>query len=77
MNKNKQLLYCILGSFLLTLLNGRIFEMAIMGLFPSGYGGVFLGEVVVLLSNVLSLLGVILLAIFSIILIVKNMKLKS
>ncbi|MDY0236349.1 MAG: hypothetical protein RBR71_09985 [Gudongella sp.] len=77
MEKNKQLLYCILGSLMLALLNSRIFEFSRLGIFSGGYGGNAFGEIIVLSSNVLSLAGYILLAVFSIILILKNIRLRG
>lgn len=77
MEKNKQLLYCILGSFMLALLNNNIFEFSRLGIFQGGYGGNVFGEIIVLSSNILSLAGYILLAVFSIILIIKNIRLKD
>lgn len=77
MDKNKKTLYCILGSFMLTLLNSRMFEFSRLGMFSSGYGGSFFGELIVLLSNILSLAGYILLGVFSSILIIRNIKLKD
>ena len=77
MEKNKQLLYCILGSFILALLNSRMFEFSRLGIFSGGYGGNPFGEIIVLLSNILSLAGYILLIGFSIVLIIRNIKLKN
>ncbi|WP_090093270.1 hypothetical protein [Clostridium uliginosum] len=76
MDKNIKLLYCILGSTMLALLNNSIFEYSKLGLFSSGYGGHLLGELLVGLSNILSLIGFILVAVFSIILIIRNIDLK-
>ena len=74
MEKNKQLIYCILGSVILALLNSSIFEFSRIGIFTGGYGGNVFGEAIMFLSNILSLIGYILLAVFSIILIIKNIK---
>ena len=72
MNKNRNLLYCILGSALLSLLNSPIFSQAKLGIFPGGYEGHIFGELIVNITNYLSLVGFILLIVFSITLIVKN-----
>ena len=77
MEKNKKILYCILGSFILALLNSSIFELSRTGMFRGGYGGNVFGETIVLLSNILSLAGYILLAVFLIILIIRNIRLKN
>lgn len=77
MEKNKQLLYCILGSFMLALLNSHIFEFSRIGIFPGGYGGNVFGETIMLLSNILSLAGYLLFALFSTILIIKNIRLRD
>ncbi|QUH21212.1 hypothetical protein [Alkaliphilus sp. B6464] len=77
MDKNKQILYCILGSVILASLNSSIFAYSKLGMFPGGYGTSIFGEIIVLLTNILSLAGFVLLAVFSIILIIKNIKLKG
>ena len=77
MDKNKQLLYCIFGSFILALLNSSIFEFSRLGMFSGGYGGNFFGVIIVLLTNIFSLAGYILLIVFSIMLIIGNIKLKD
>ncbi|WP_339320016.1 hypothetical protein [Paenibacillus sp. FSL R10-2734] len=43
MGKNVKLLYCILGSGVLVLLNGPILGYAKLGMFSSGYGGNIFG----------------------------------
>ncbi|WP_052013336.1 hypothetical protein [Halalkalibacter akibai] len=73
MSKNSNLLYCILGSALLALLNTPIFSYAKLGIFPGGYGGYIFGEFLVVLSNYLSLAGFILLIVFSVTLIIRNL----
>ena len=77
MEKNKQLLYCIFGSFILSLLNSSMFEFSRLGMFSGGYGGNPFGVIIVLLSNILSLAGYILLIVFSSVLIIRNIKLKD
>lgn len=69
MDKNIKLLFCMIGSAVLALLNNTIFEYSKFGLF---YAGTLIGSLIDILSNILSLLGIILLAIFSIILILRN-----
>ena len=73
MRKNVNYLYCIIGSAILALLNSPIFGYAKLGIFPGGYGGHRFGEFLVTITDYLSLVGFILLIIFSIILIVKNL----
>lgn len=77
MGKNTKILYCILGSAILALLNNSIFEYSKLGLFSGGYGGHFFGELLVRLTNILSLVGFILLMVFSIILIIRNINFKD
>ena len=54
-----------------------MFGMAKLGMFPGGYGGHLIGELLVLIANIVSLIGFILLIIFSIILIINNINLKK
>ena len=75
MDKNKQLLYCIFGSFILALLNSPMLEFARMELFWNVSRGSSFGKAIVLSSNIISLAGYILLAVFSSVLIIRNMKL--
>lgn len=77
MQKNTKLLYCILGSAILALLNNPIFENSKFGIFQCGYGGYSLGELLVRFTNILSLIGFILLIVFSIILIIRNINFKD
>lgn len=74
MDKNIKLLFCILGSAILTLLSSPIFGGARFSLFSDGYGGHPLGELIVFLSNFVSFIGFILLMIFSILLIINNIR---
>lgn len=74
MSKNIKLLFCILGSAILALLNSPILQYARLGLFESGYGGNLFGELIVRFTNILSLAGFILLMVFSIMLIIVNIK---
>lgn len=81
MSKNVKILYCILGSALLALLNSPIFSNSMPGLFQSGFGGnlftVYFVFIAKFLTNVLSFVGFILLIIFSIKLMIRNVKLKD
>ena len=77
MGKNTKILYCILGSVILALLNNPIFEHSELGLFSGGYGGHFWGELLVRLTDILSLVGFILLIVFSIMLIIRNINFKD
>lgn len=74
MNKNVKLLYCILGSAVLAILNTPMLGYAKLGIFKGGYGGHILGELLVRITDLVSLLGFILLIIFSIALILSNIK---
>ncbi len=77
MDRNVKLLYCMLGSAVLALLNSPIFGMAKLGMFPGGYGGHIFGHLLVLIANIVSLVGFILLLFFSLILIINNINLKK
>lgn len=77
MEKNKKILHCILGSIILALITNPIFEYARLGIFQGGYGGNFFGELLVNLTNTVSLVGYLLAIIFSIILIVSNLYFKG
>ncbi|MDF2675410.1 MAG: hypothetical protein K0R09_3682 [Clostridiales bacterium] len=81
MDKNAKILYCIFGSAILALLNNPIFSRSMLGIFQSGYGrnllGVYLEFLTKFLTNILSLVGFILLIIFSIMLIIRNVNLKD
>ena len=77
MSRNTKLLYCILGSAILSFINSSVLGVAKLGMFPGGYGGHLIGELLVLIANIVSLIGFILLIIFSIILIINNINLKK
>lgn len=77
MSKNAKLLYCILGSAVLALINSAMFSYAKLGMFPGGYGGNIFGELLVLITNIFSLLGFIFLILFSLILIMNNIDLNG
>ncbi|WP_066060010.1 hypothetical protein [Robertmurraya korlensis] len=77
MGKNINLLYCIVGSAVLALLNNPIFSYSKLGIFKNGYGGNIFGEILVKVTNILSLFGFILLMIFSVILIGRNINFRN
>lgn len=76
MSKNAKLLYCILGSVLLSLLNNPILESSRFGIFENLHGNIWavVYQIYYLLINVLSWIGFILLIVFSINLIKNNIK---
>jgi hypothetical protein len=76
MIKNTKLLYCILGSLLLALLNNPIFKYSKFGLSIT-YKNIILNNFINWSSSMLSLIGFILLILFSIILIINNIKFKD
>lgn len=73
MDKNIKLLYCILGSIILALLNNSIFDHSKFGLFSAG---TLVGDFIYVLSNILSIIGIILLVLFSMELIIRNIDFK-
>jgi hypothetical protein len=73
MNINKNLLYCILGSTILAMLNSSIFQNVSLGLFAFGNVGNTLNSIFKYGTNVISALGFILVIFFSILLIINNM----
>lgn len=72
MTKNAKLLYCLLGSFVLAMLNSTLLGSALVGVFNGGA----LEEFIVLVADILSFVGYILLIIFSLMLIYYNTKSK-
>ncbi|MDU3017585.1 hypothetical protein [Clostridium perfringens] len=76
MNKeaNQKLLLCILGSIILILLQLPIIHTALFNIFGGGSGANMFTIVLYNLKNLLSFIGTILLIIFSITLIFKNIK---
>ena len=76
MIKNTKLLYCILGRLLLALLNNPIFKYSKFGLSIT-YKNIILNNFINWSSSMLSLIGFILLIVFSIILIINNIKFKD
>ncbi|QCR31181.1 hypothetical protein [Lysinibacillus sp. SGAir0095] len=73
MTKNAKLLYCLLGSAVLALLNSPILGSALVGVFS---GGGALEEFILLVADILSFVGYILLILFSLMLIYYNSKSK-
>jgi len=71
LTKNAKLLYCLLGSAVLALLSSPILMPALYGVF-SGNGA--LEQFIVLVAEILSFVGYILLIIFSLMLIYYNTK---
>lgn len=74
MDKSIKLLYCILGSIVLALLNSSIFEYARIGMFSGGYGRYLLGRLLFGLSDIVSFIGFLLLMVFSVLLIINNIR---
>lgn len=74
MNKNVKLFCCILGSAVLALSNSTIFSNAKIGMFSSGYGRSIFGILLFKLVDIISLVGFLLLILFSIILIISNIR---
>lgn len=77
MGKNTKILYCILGSAILALLNSPVFSRSMLGIFRGGYGSSIFGILLVGLINIVSFIGFISLGIFSVILIERNINPKD
>ena len=75
--KNFKLLWCILGSFMLTLLQTPIFFQATYSIFGGSSGFNIFSEVLYKLLGIISFIGVILVTVFSCILIMNNIKFKD
>lgn len=75
--KNVKLLYCILGSFMLTLLQSPYFLSATYTMFGGSTGANAFTEMIYRLFGVISFVGVILVIIFSCILIISNISLRN
>jgi len=74
MKRNVRLLYCILGSAVLALLNSSLLDFAKIGLFMNGPVENAVGvELFVQTINIISFAGFILLILFSIMLIINNL----
>lgn len=71
-SKNIKLIYCILGSFMLTLLQNPIFFNATYTMFGGASGANAFTTMIYSLFGVISFVGVILVIIFSCILIISN-----
>ncbi|MNE66539.1 hypothetical protein D3C80_1620950 [compost metagenome] len=77
MKSNAKLLYCLLGSAVLTLLNHQVLSPARLGIFRSGYGASIFGEIFVFVTDIIAFAGYLLLILFSTLLIVTNLKFKN
>lgn len=75
--KNVKLLYCILGSFILTLLQSPYFFSATYTMFGGASGANAFTHMIYRLFGVISFVGVILVIIFSCILIISNINLRN
>ncbi len=76
MEKNLQLLFCILGGLFLSLLNTPMFNNAKLALWlDKGYGSNIFGVITHYTTNIISFIGFILVIIFSVLLIINNSKL--
>jgi hypothetical protein len=75
MDKNIKLLYCILASIILALLNNPVFYKAKFGLWlDKGYGSSIFGAITNYMTNILSYLGFLFIILFSILLLINNVK---
>ncbi|MBW9158042.1 MULTISPECIES: hypothetical protein [Clostridium] len=75
--KNIKLICCILGGFMLTLLQSPSFFKATYSMFGGGSGANTFTQMIYRLFGVISFVGVILVIIFSCILIINNMNFKN
>ena len=73
-SKNIKLLYCILGSFILTLLQTPVLFQATYTIFGGWSGANLFTELLYRVFGAISFIGVILLIIFSIYLIISNIR---
>ncbi|WP_434799263.1 hypothetical protein [Terrisporobacter vanillatitrophus] len=73
-SKNVKLLYCILGSFMLTLLQTPMFIQATYAIFDGSIGANLFTELLYRVFGVISFVGVILFIVFSCNLIISNIK---
>lgn len=76
-SKNINLIYCILGSFMLTLLQDPIFFNATYTMFGGRSGADAFTEMIYRLFGVISFVGVILVILFSCILIISNLNFRN
>lgn len=78
MERNIKLLFCLLGSIFLPLLKSPIFGYAGQALWEGrGYGISLVGIYFYNIINVISFIGYILIIIFSIVLIIRNLNFKD
>jgi hypothetical protein len=78
LKENKNIVYCLLGSFILAMLTNPIFEFAESVLyFDRGYGTPFYGPTLHRIISILSGFGFLMLIIFSVVLILNNIRLKK
>lgn len=78
MEKNIKLLYCIFGSTMLVLLETPVFEAARLAVLQGrSYGNSPLGLALYKMCNMISFIGFILVIVFSVILITRNINLKN
>ena len=75
--KNIKLICCILGSFMLTLLQHPSFHVATYTMFGGGSGSSVYSDMIYRLFGVISFIGVILVIVFSCILIISNINIKN
>ncbi|MBW9153476.1 hypothetical protein [Clostridium estertheticum] len=75
--KNIKLVYCILGSFMLTLLQSPFFFNATYTMFGGQSGANVFTEIIDKLFGIISFVGIILVIIFSCILIISNINLRN
>jgi len=76
-SRNIKLLFCIFGSFMLTLLQTPLFFHAIYNAFGGGSGANLFTIYIYKLFSKISFVGVILIIIFSFILIISNINFKE
>lgn len=75
--KNIKLVCCILGSFMLTLLQSQSFFNATYTIFGGASGANIFTEIIYRLFGVVSFVGVILVIVFSCILIISNINFRN
>jgi uncharacterized membrane protein YGL010W len=78
MEKNIKLLYCILGSTMLVLLETPVFGAARLAILQDrSYASSSFGLALYTICNIISFIGFILVIIFSVILIIRNINFKN
>ncbi|MFD3158766.1 hypothetical protein ACFIJ5_18305 (plasmid) [Haloimpatiens sp. FM7330] len=75
--KNTKLVYCILGSFMLTLLQSPVFLNATYSIFDGSVGANAFSRMIHKLFGFISFIGIILVIVFSCILIISNINFKN